>query len=157
MLKSINKGRFPGKLLSAVMCAVMIIAFMPVLAGVEHANAASYDKAANHANVADATYQASDGVKDHAKSAIVIAKKDSEKKNEKDSEETAVEPDQPEKSTDVAAKEPSGDTEEKPSKLTSSFGKGFAILAIGGAIIFVLIVALLIRLSKKKAAKECEF
>lgn len=160
MLKSIDKRRFTGKVLStvlcAVLCAVLMMAFVPMLAGNGYANGASYDKAA------DVKYHVSDGVEHNDKSANIIAKKDSDKNSEKDSDkENAVEPEQPQKSTDSSAqepsKEPSGDAAKEPVKATSSFNKGFLMLAIAGAVILIAIVALLIRRSNKKAAKEIDF
>lgn len=156
MLKSIDKRRFTGKVLStvlcAVLCAVLMMAFVPMLAGNGYANGASYDKAA------DVKYHVSDGVEHNDKSANIIAKKDSDKNSEKDSDkENAVEPEQPQKSTDSSAQEPSGDAAKEPVKATSSFNKGFLMLAIAGAVILIAIVALLIRRSNKKAAKEIDF
>ena len=156
MLKSIDKRRFTGKVLStvlcAVLCAVLMMAFIPMLAGNGYANGASYDKAA------DAKYHVSEGVEHNDKSANIIAKKDSDKESDK---EKAVEPEQPQKSTDSSAqepsKEPSGDAAKEPVKATSSFNKGFLMLAIAGAVILIAIVALLIRRSNKKAAKEIDF
>ena len=152
MLKSIDKRRFTGKVLSTVLCAVLCVvlmmAFVPMLAGNGYANGASYDKAA------DVKYHVSDGVEHNDKSANIIAKKDSDKESDK---EKAVEPEQPQKSTDSSAQEPSGDAAKEPVKATSSFNKGFLMLAIAGAVILIAIVALLIRRSNKKAAKEIDF
>lgn len=152
MLKSIDKRRFTGKVLStvlcAVLCAVLLMAFIPMLAGNGYANGANYDKAA------DAKYHVSEGVEHNDKSANIIAKKDSDKESDK---EKAVEPEQPQTSTDSSANEPSKDAAKEPVKATSSFNKGFLMLAIAGAVILIAIVALLIKRSNKKAAKEIDF